>query len=119
MNVLAPQTTATHKQDVKTQLEVLNASVEMALLEMVSVAMVCPHTTFTLHILCTKECCVLSNILHRILQISMNVLAPHTTAIHKRDVKTQLEGLDANVKTALLETVSPVMVCSHSLKHQM
>ena len=49
----------------------------------------------------------------------MNVLAPHTTAIHKRDVKTHLEALDANVKMALLEMVSAVEVCPHSLKHHM
>ena len=31
-------------------------------------------------------------------RISMNVLAPHTTAIHKQDAKTQLEGLNATLQ---------------------
>ena len=49
------------------------------------------------------------------MQILMNVLAPHTTAIHKQDAKTQLEGLNASVDMALLEMVSAVMVCPHNI----
>ena len=50
MNVLAPHTTAIRMQDVKTQLEGLSASVEMALLEMVSAVAVCPHNIYASHI---------------------------------------------------------------------
>ena len=56
MNVLAPHTTAIHKQDVKTQLEVLNAGVEMALLEMESDAVVCPHNImYHIPVLCIRH----------------------------------------------------------------
>ena len=52
-------------------------------------------------------------------QILMNVFALHTTAIHKQDVKTQLEGLGVFAGVATQEMVSAAMVGSHSLKHQM
>ena len=52
-----------------------------------------------------------------ILQILMNVLALHTTAIHKQDVRTQLEDSGASAEMATLEMVLTAMVGSHSVNY--
>ena len=48
------------------------------------------------------------------IQISMSVLALHTTAIRKQDVRTQLEDFSVSAEMVTLEVALTAMVGPHS-----
>ena len=85
----------------------------MATLEMVLTAMVGPHNVnYVIH-----NNYIVISYFHFIIKISMSVLALHTTAIHKQDVRTQLDDLGAFAEMATLEMVLTAMVGPHNVNY--